>query len=86
MKDLTSKEVYHLILKGAADGGWQGFALAVQKAYQEKNDWYRKALDAKQARIDELMLEYCPDEITDEQWEEYKKHQVYIDIKELGIK
>lgn len=30
---------------------------------------------AKQARIDELMLEYCSDEITVEQIAEYMKHQ-----------
>lgn len=37
MKHLTPKEVYDLIRKGAADGGWQGFATAVQKAFKEKN-------------------------------------------------
>lgn len=37
-----------------------------------------RELDAKQAKIDELMLEYCPDEITDEQWDEYRKHQVTV--------
>jgi len=31
---------------------------------------------AKQARIDELMLEYCPDEMTPEQIENWKRHQV----------
>lgn len=30
---------------------------------------------AKQAQIDRLMLEYCPDEMTDEQMEEWRKHQ-----------
>ena len=37
MKELTPQEVYDLIRQGAADGGWQGFAIAVQKAYREKN-------------------------------------------------
>ena len=32
--------------------------------------------NSKQARIDELMLEYCPDEMTPEQIEEWAKHQV----------
>lgn len=32
-------------------------------------------LAAKQARIDELMLEYCPNEMTEEQLEEWSKHQ-----------
>ena len=41
----------------------------------EKERELKRQLDAKQARIDELMLEYCPDEVTDEQWDEYQKHQ-----------
>lgn len=39
----------------------------------------RSAVDAKQAHIDELMLEYCPEDITDEQWAEYARHQVAVD-------
>jgi len=31
--------------------------------------------EGMQARIDELMLEYCPDEMTPEQIEEWGKHQ-----------
>ena len=31
---------------------------------------------AKQARIDALMLEYCPEEMTEEQTARWKKHQV----------
>lgn len=34
-----------------------------------------KELSAKQARIDALMLEYCPDEMTPEQIEEWGKNQ-----------
>jgi hypothetical protein len=37
---------------------------------------YVDALAAAQARIDELMLEYCPEEMTDEQLATYAKHQV----------
>lgn len=52
------------------------------------NDWdkekeLKRQLDAKQAKIDELMLEYCPNEVTDDQWEEYSKHQVPVDTTEL---
>jgi len=32
-------------------------------------------LAAAQAKIDELMLEYCPEEMTNEQIAEYEKHQ-----------
>ena len=33
------------------------------------------ALDAKQAKIDELMFEYCPEDMTAEQITEWGKHQ-----------
>jgi len=33
-------------------------------------------LEAAQAKIDSLMLEYCPDEMTPEQMAEYEKRQV----------
>lgn len=32
-------------------------------------------MDAKQAKVDELMLEYCPDEMTKEQLDNWAKHQ-----------
>ena len=35
----------------------------------------RQQLSAAQAKIDELMLEYCPEEMTNEQIAEYEKHQ-----------
>lgn len=35
----------------------------------------RASLQSMQARIDELMLEYCPDEITKEQVAEYERNQ-----------
>lgn len=38
-------------------------------------------LQALQAKIDWLMLEYCPDEMTPEQIEEWGKHQVPSEIK-----
>ena len=37
MINLTTQEVYELILKGAASCGWQGFASKVQEAFKEKN-------------------------------------------------
>ena len=44
----------------------------------------KRQLDAKQARIDELMIEYCPDEMTEEQWKTYEKHQVPVKTDETG--
>jgi uncharacterized protein involved in exopolysaccharide biosynthesis len=38
-------------------------------------DHLKQQLAAAQARIDELMLEYCPDEMTAEQVEEWGNHQ-----------
>jgi len=35
----------------------------------------RKQIDTKQAKIDELMLEWCPDEMTPEQIEEWGRNQ-----------
>ena len=36
-------------------------------------------LDAKQCKIDQLMLEYCPDEMTQEQFQEWAKHQRLVE-------
>ncbi len=35
-------------------------------------------------RIDELMFEYCPDEMEPEQIKEYEKHQVAVTPREVG--
>jgi dihydroorotase len=40
---------------------------------------YRETIQALQARIDELMFEYCQDEMTPEQIHEYVRHQVPIE-------
>ena len=37
---------------------------------------WKAAWDSQQARIDALMLEHCPDEMTPEQMAEWSKHQV----------
>lgn len=53
----------------------------------------QKKLDAIQAQIDALMFEYCPDEMTKEQVDEWAKHQKLVTPeranlinKALGIK
>lgn len=38
----------------------------------------RENRDGLQARIDELILEYCPDEMTEQQLEEYEKNQIAV--------
>ena len=37
-------------------------------------------IQSKQAKIDALMLEYCPDEMTPEQIAEWEKHQKVSDL------
>lgn len=43
-------------------------------------DSLREEIEAKQARIDSLMLEFCPDEMTEEQIFEWGKHQKPYDL------
>jgi hypothetical protein len=38
-------------------------------------------IDAQQEKIDALMLEYCPDEMTHEQIDEWEKHQKVSDFQ-----
>jgi hypothetical protein len=37
---------------------------------------YERRLSAMQAKLDLLMLEYCPDEMTEEQLKSWGEHQV----------
>ena len=59
------------------------------EASAERDVWKRRAIEAKarvaelearaaalEAKIDSLMWEYCPDEMTDEQKDNWAKHQV----------
>jgi hypothetical protein len=50
----------------------------VIESQQAANQSLVKIIDGLQARIDELMQEYCPDEMTDNQWDEWEKHQVAV--------
>jgi len=44
-------------------------------------DKARKSDSAKQAKIDALMFEYCPDEMTTEQTDEWAKHQRPVSVE-----
>lgn len=46
-----------------------------QLELEQENERLRKELDAKQAEIDRLMLEFCPDEMTEEQKAEWAARQ-----------
>jgi hypothetical protein len=37
-----------------------------------------RLIDAQQAKIDRLMFEYCPDDMTEEQKETWGQHQVPV--------
>jgi hypothetical protein len=53
-------------------------AIAALQANEDKAEVIKRfdaALQAKQAKIDALMWEFCPDEMTSEQITEWKKHQ-----------
>lgn len=41
---------------------------------------FRKENEYLQSKIDELMLEYCPDEMTEEQLNNWKKHQKIVEL------
>ncbi len=40
----------------------------------------RKVWDYQQAKIDELMLEYCPEDMTDAQYQEWERHQKPVEF------
>jgi hypothetical protein len=45
-------------------------------ASRKANRILRKQVESQQAKIDELMLEYCPDDMTTEQIENWGNNQV----------
>ena len=52
----------------------------IVKEFPEMLERFAKLVsDPLEAKIDELMLEYCPDEMTEEQYENWAKHQVPTD-------
>lgn len=44
------------------------------------NEQQVKYIAHQQFLIDTLMIEYCPDEITEEQWENWKIHQRKVEL------
>lgn len=42
-----------------------------------------KEVDVKQAKIDALMLEYCPEEMTQEQIDNWASHQRVVKVGEI---
>jgi hypothetical protein len=52
----------------------EGLRTQREKDFQKRLKLER-TVNSQQAKIDRLMLEYCPDEMTDEQLVEWAKHQ-----------
>jgi len=80
----VKKQIEQSLLDSVEEGCTPADARVLRKANHElavEISQFMKAVNAKQARIDELMLEYCPDEMTDDQMEEYSKHQVKSDLE-----
>lgn len=59
--------------------------LTADEAYQMLQHVAVPALDAMQAKIDRLMLEYCPDEMTPEQIAEWGRHQKPVPDAEAAM-
>jgi len=53
----------------------KSFSDAIKETYTEQISLQERRINHLQAKIDELMLEYCPDEMTEEQMENWGKHQ-----------
>lgn len=57
--------------------------IAFKQGQIDRQEILEQQLGAAQAKIDELMLEYCPNEMTQEQLDEYAKHQKPVSEGEL---
>ena len=44
-------------------------------------DILHRFIDEQQAEIDRLMMEYCPEEMTEEQIDNFERHQKISDLK-----
>ena len=76
-----SAKCVHLIVEETIADDLSG-CLRLAATYIEKRDArieeLEAQLDGKQARIDSLMQEYCPDGMTEKQWQEWERHQVPV--------
>jgi hypothetical protein len=74
-------ETREMTLREYVESKLPSFHLAVKELNKLESDV--KVLEAErdnlQATIDELMLEYCPDDMTDEQLENWGNHQESVE-------
>jgi hypothetical protein len=74
-KKMSQPPIQHLLREACKELRTRPLALAdfiplLQKAADR--------IDGLQAQIDELMLEYCPDDMTPDQMAEWERHQVLV--------
>lgn len=53
----------------------------LQEVYQDGYNEGGKSVAALECKVDALMWEFCPDEITTEQWRNWARHQVPVSAK-----
>lgn len=75
MKDVLEDSKEDLALRGA----WSYLESTIMDALSSSKE------EHLQAKIDALMLEFCPEEMGVEQLEEYEAHQVIADPEEFEI-
>ncbi len=49
--------------------------------FRKQRDFAERKVEELPAKIDSLMLEYCPDEMTEAQIKNWGKHQVKSDVR-----
>lgn len=78
--ELTPQEEDKLIasLKQDKDYAWQNVRI-LERARQEQD----KKLETLQAKLDAVMLEYCPEDMTQEQVDNWARHQRPVSKAEM---
>lgn len=68
---------YHNLISVAVEKDHFRCTRCNQKMHMDQAvSWLYDEVNARQAKIDSLMQEYCPDEMTPEQWDEWGRNQV----------
>lgn len=74
-------DLYDIIynpLVGASQTGWNAIFLEMRENHISYTNELKTQLAAKQAQIDALMMEYCPEEMTAEQIKEWGENQKVV--------
>jgi hypothetical protein len=76
----TAEEYANMAPKGFNWNEVGCYAHGYETARKEIAPLIKVELEWMQCKIDALMLEYCPEDMTEEQIENWKKHQKPVDI------